>query len=330
VRWRVAVAVVALALPRVAAAADDPLARARAVLGSASREGRLGPFRLLTDLGSERQLRRWDRIATALPAAYGARFALEPIDLDESWVVLFSHRDEYARFAGGLAAAADRPLAGHALPGIAALPEGRGPEETAQLLVHELTHLLHRAAGLPPLPPWLEEGMANDLAFSKIDSAGRLALGTVSGSTFMSEARLPVTIVDFGASKQTARIHPPEEQIWGNEMFHHSGARASLVDFAAALAGRRATPLATLLALPAAAFARGDGFAERYAQSAFFVRFLLDDARPARAAAFRDFLAWTAAGRPATAEELERTLDVSLADLEPEFHAWLAMQTEGL
>ncbi|MGH9464350.1 MAG: hypothetical protein ACRD0X_01805, partial [Thermoanaerobaculia bacterium] len=287
-------------------------------------------FRLLTDLASERQLRRLERIATALPAAYGSRFALEPGDLDASWVVLFSRRDEYARFAGSLAAAADRPLAGHALPGLAALPESGGPEATAQLLVHELAHLLHRAAGLPPLPPWLEEGMANDLAFSKMDSAGRLALDTVSGSAFMSEARLPVTIVDLGASKQTARIHPPEEQIWGNEMFHYAGALASLKELVATVAARRATPLPALLSMPAAEFARGEGFAERYAQSAFFVRFLLDDARPHRAAAFRAFLAWTGAGRPATPEELARTLDASLSDLEPEFHAWLAMQAEGL
>ncbi len=321
---------VALAFSRTASADDEPLARARAALGQAGRESSLGPFRLLTDVGSQRRLRHLDRVAGALPEAYGERFALEPTVLGAAWVVLFSSRDAYASFAGDLAAAADRPLAGHSLPGLALVPESGGPEATAQLLVHELTHLLHRAAGLPTLPPWLEEGMANDLAFSKLHSSGRIELGTLAGSSYMSEARVPVTIVDFGASKQTARLHPPEEQIWGNELFHHSGARASLVDLTQALAKRQTTPLATLLALPAAEFARGEGFGERYAQSAFFVRFLLDEARPSRAGAFRDFLAWTAAGRPPTADELARTLDTSIPELEPEFHAWLAMQAEGL
>jgi hypothetical protein len=284
---------------------------------------------LLTDIGAERRLRRFERLASGLPAAYGERYALEPAGLDEAWVVLFARGEDYLRYAGDLAVATRRPLLGHSMAGLAALPADIGADEVAQVLVHELAHLLHRAAGLPPLPPWLEEGMANDLAFSRVDSAGRLALDTVNGSTFMSEGRLPVTIVDLNASKQTMRIHPPEEQIWGNEIFHYSGARASLVDLAALVGQRRVTPLATLVALPPAEFARGEGFQERYAQSAFLVRFLLDDAEPQRAARFREFLAWTDAGREPTADELERTLDVSLEDLEPEFHAWLLMQVEG-
>ena len=82
-------------------------------------------------------------------------------------------------------------------------------------------------------------------------------------------------------------------------------------------------PLAELLAMPAAAFNARSGRPERYAASAFFLRFLLDDDNGRLRQPFQGFLAAVAAGGPADAAALEAALGVSLPALQQRFDGWL-------
>ncbi len=57
----------------------------------------------------------------------------------------------------------------------------REPEEVLQVSIHELTTdlLNDRATGAPALP-WLEEGVATELAFNRLGSNGGVQLGTLA------------------------------------------------------------------------------------------------------------------------------------------------------
>src|SRR6185436_7649016 len=100
--------------------------------------------------------------AGAVDAAYRARYGLDLAGAPAETVVLFRRRrsyDEYLQRTGGPLAAET----GHFAGGVVALyREGRLLEDVRATLVHELVHALGRRGLGPALPPWLDEGMADD------------------------------------------------------------------------------------------------------------------------------------------------------------------------
>ncbi len=282
------------------------LALARQMLGaSPDREPRsLGPFALHTDVEKPRLLRFLSRISSHLPEAYRDRYGLEPRPAGGDAVVLFSREADYRAYEAQVRPETDRGALGHAAYGLAVLYVGRqGPEDVAAVLVHELTHVLsHRTLAAAP-PPWLDEGMANDLAFCRIDGARRLVIGSLGGRSVVIEEHSyqPGGWIDFDQS------------------VHLSGPSATRVQ----LRDRWRTgaiSIEELSYLPAGQFFDPEDRQVHYDASAFFIRYLLDGEEGALAPAFHSFLGSLAGGDP---PDLASHLGRSWPELERGFEAWL-------
>jgi hypothetical protein len=223
------------------------LARARSRLSGAETAGRLGPYALYTDVERSARLDRLDRIASEVEGAYRGRYGRRPLGEPAEAVVLFAREKDYRAFQNESARLSGLAASGHSGHGLVALYDGGRPgEELASTLVHELAHLLNRRAVGPILPSWLDEGIADDLAQSRIDARGRIEPGTLGGVTVRASRRV--------------------------EMY---GARAALEQLARGVEAGRLRPLPELLSLEWERFV-GRGSDLHYAQSSFFVRYLLD------------------------------------------------------
>ncbi|MEM7353699.1 MAG: SH3 domain-containing protein, partial [Acidobacteriota bacterium] len=244
------------------AAVAGRLTLAREVLGlGPGKPATLGPFDLLTDVEDRAVLRFLDRIAHHLPEAYRDRFQLDRPATAAEAVVLFAQEDDYRVYESKVRPEAERGALGHADGQLAVLYVGRqSPEEVAAILVHELTHVLNRRNLITPPPPWLEEGMANDLAFGRIDPSGRLQLATLGGRSVVVEEH----------------FYQPGGWLDADRTIHLSGPLG-----AASLLRRRwqATDppsLRQLTGLTASTFFDPEDRQLRYDVSTFFVRYLLD------------------------------------------------------
>lgn len=285
------------------------LARATASLASPRRLA-LGPFHVVTDVRDEPLLARLGLVAAGLPAVYAQRYGLDPGVEADQHVVLFSREESYAAFE--LETTALRGYASKAHGGgVAVVVAGdRTPERVIELLVHELAHLLNRRALSPDpggLPPWLEEGIAAELSYSRVSAGGRLEPGTLRNArTVRRNLRYfpPITV---------PLVTPDSPQKLANNL-------ADLVW------QREALPLAKLGLLPWAEFVRADTRKTAYAESANLVRYLLAGRRGAYADRFRGFLREVAEGMPAEIEALWSRLQVSPEAFEREFQAWLVAQ----
>ncbi len=314
-----ATATEAPAAPAVPDASAERLASALARLVPQPATGRLGPFALHTDVEDARRLAWLQRVAELLPAAYGERFRLAPPAAPGGTVVLFDELADYEAFArhaegvelpvtrgvvlAGTASVFERSD-GHAASGIAALYAGGEDRAAATaVLVHELAHLLNRAAFGRPLPTWLEEALANDLSWSEIDGDGRLRLGSAGGST---------------------RVTPPQRGS-GAVLVERQGAQASRRLLLAAWKERRLPRLPAVLAMSWKEFVAPPGRSLHYALSTELVRLLLDG-DPQRAAGFRAFLAEVAGGAEPSIDLLEQRVGDSVAALQRELELQLTRQ----
>ncbi len=277
----------------------DRRRRVHELLGEAGREVALGPFAMLTDLPAEVRLGRIPVVAERLHESFRERYGMEPGVGPAGTVVLFRTEEAYRRFEAEDVAVAELGLDGHASSDLAALFLGdRTPEEVQPLLIHELTHLLNRRVFTTTPPPWLEEGMANDLAYSQADREGRLVAGTVGGRA--TESRRVVRL---------------------------SGPNAALSRLAKAAGQARLTPLAELTDYSWSEFQRPEGRPLRYAESAFFLRYLLDADRGRHAGTARTWIAQVARRGTAAAPELADALGVPWAELDAGYAAWLRTQS---
>ena len=275
------------------------LGLARARLSPPEIIGRAGPYLLYTDLRDPGRLSFYDRVATALDSAYRNRYGVSPIGDPAEAVVLFTRESDYRGFLTQATSVAELPASGHTGHGIVSLFDGRRPDaEVASTLVHELSHLLNRRAIGPALPSWLEEGIADDLSLSRIDRSGRLVPGTLGGVTVRAGRRI--------------EMH---------------GARASLQALIQAAGAGRLRPLPQLLALDWDEFVRQDG-ALNYAQSSFFIRYLLEGEQGALAPGFRAFLREVSNGAPPEPEALRQKLGRTWPMLEAGFRLWILNQRE--
>ena len=298
--WKLALAREMLALP-ARAAKRQPNAT-------------LGPFDLVTDVSNRRLLRFLARIALSLRAAFRDRFGVDPGPGTDEAVILFSREKDYRAYEAEVRPETDRGTLGHADQGLAILYVGRqGPDDVAAVLVHELVHVLNRRWLATVPPPWLEEGLANDLAFSRIDGAGRLDLGSLGGRNVLIEEHFyqPGGWIDF------------------EQAVHLSGPAATFSLLAKRWREGGAVSLELLCDLLASEFFETEDRQVRYDASTFFVRYLLDGEDGELAPRFRAFLASLATGGSADPDTLASSLGRSWAQLEAGFKMWLEGFSSG-
>jgi hypothetical protein len=172
--------------------------------------------------------------------------------------------------------------------------EGSSDRAVVPVLRHELGHLLNRRALGPALPPWLDEGIADDLAAFELDD------------------RLAPRESPLAAMR---RINGDTVEIWG--------ALAGLDDLARSFVTAGAPKLSTLLGLDWDAFVEEPAAGRNYAASAWLVRYLLDEETGLKPA-FRGFLRQVARGGGGGADGLEQELGRSLAQIEAGWRAYVA------
>lgn len=276
---------------------EERLAWARTRLMPPEVVGKVGPYVVYTDLRDPARLSFFDRAAAGLDAVYRSRYRVSPIGDPAEAVVLFSRESDYRAFLGQATTLAGLPASGHTGHGVVSLYDGRRPQgEVASTLVHELAHLLNRRAIGPALPSWLDEGIADDLSQSQIDRSGRLLPGTLGGVTVQGGGRI--------------EMH---------------GARAALQDLLDAAAAGKLRPLPQLLALDWGEFVRQNGELN-YAQSSFFVRYLLQGEQGSLAPGFHAFLQEVSNGKPPEPEALREKLGRTWPMLEAGFRLWVLGQ----
>lgn len=276
----------------------EALAAARALLGGGGREGEAGPYALFTDVDDEHLLGLLDRAAASLEAAYAERFGRRPIDMPREAVVLFRDEGDYRALQSESSRLLGLTPAGHTTSGMVVLYVGeRSSGLVAATLIHELTHLLNRRALGPALPSWLDEGLADDLAFSELDAAGAPRLGTLA--------------LERRQDEETVSIGGGVAALW--QLRDHLS-----------LGGMR--DVRELLELDWESFVRGDRARLNYSAAAFFIRFLLDADNGRYHGAFQAFLADVAAGHPPTAATLGEHLETSWPTLSARFRLWIETQ----
>ena len=301
-----------LPLPSVAAVTIGPseldrrLGLARAALGVARATGRLGPYSLMTDVTDRRLLARLRAIANSIDTLYEERFGLAVPPAGSQTVALFAAESSYRSFEAQATAGNDLGARGHTGGSLAAMfVEAQRLDDVAELVVHELTHLLNRRALGDAIPSWLEEGLANDLSYSSIDRQGRLKPGTLSGRSSL-------------VSTRTSR------------MLVFEGPFASLNQILRDRARRQSTPLERLVELNREDFLRRQDRERHYIESTFLVRYLLDGERRRHAEGFRRYLGEVAAGEEPDSARLLELLGGNWRQLELGLGNYLRLQAAYL
>jgi len=300
------------------------LARARELLGARAREATLGPYRLVTDLGVDRLDPSLERLVSTLADSYRERFGLDPGPPRGEVIVIFTREREYRDFerddlrlegletqgyaATALLTDADEPTVDDVGTLVVTYLGDRHPQLLREILVHELTHMLNRRAVGPYLPPWLEEGLAEDLAFSRIDASGRLMLGSWGGS---------VATRAYAWNPRAASLSTT-----------FSGSRAALDALLKSWRSPYRPELELLSRLSWEMLVTPASRPLLYAQSAFLTRYLLDGAGDESAVNFRAYLADVAGGELGS-DALWSRLDSRPGELEEDLYLWLRRRAEA-
>ncbi|MEM9406813.1 MAG: hypothetical protein AAGA81_12325 [Acidobacteriota bacterium] len=222
-----------------------------------------------------------------LEAAYRSRYRLQPLGDAAETIVVFREEESYRGFQDTAPRIAGLQSAGHSMRGLVALFKGDRPYgDVRDTLRHEITHLLNRRALGPALPPWLDEGLADEFAL----------LSATQGDDPFSAYRFTL----------------------GNETLYR-GPLASLRILLQTRDGGRWLSLERLLGMDWDQFVRGGQGAMRYAQSSLFVHWLLE-AYPEE---FHRYLNSVSLGRPAGAAELSRACGREIRELDEQFQRWL-------
>lgn len=159
----------------------DRLDRALGLFGDTIPPASLGPYTLYTDVTDGPLLDSLSTLARGMVAAYRERFGLDPGPVTNEVVVLFAEEQDYRQFESTEPRIANSQSQGYTSEGLSILFTDRQHKDAIRaVLIHELTHLLNRRAFRSEIPPWLEEGMAQDLAFCRISQEGHVRLGTLS------------------------------------------------------------------------------------------------------------------------------------------------------
>jgi hypothetical protein len=284
--------------PRLESAAieggAERIARARQGMQPQGREARLGPWRLVTDVPAG-ELKGLDAVAAHLPEAFTSRTGLATRPIPGQAVAIFSSDGGYESFAqtDGRRIPA---IPGHVRAGLAAMAVGFDLPETRARLVHELTHLLSRNALGEGIPPWLDEGLSEDLAWCRVDAAGRLRPDTL-------DVHVDTIVTTTGV------VHAREGPLIQVREWLAS-ARAGLVP-----------PLTPLLSPDSRFFSDSAERLKAITTSAMLVRWCLADS--ARAAAFQEFLTAVSLGGATDANALAAALGTDVPGLQKAFLKYL-------
>lgn len=275
----------------------EQMAAARELLGSDEPAGSLGPYTLYTDVENPGvRYAHLSRLAGELETIYTRRYGVRPVGEPREAVLIFRQEARYRLFQARDERLQGLPAGGHATHGLVALYDsGRRRDELTATLAHELVHLLNVRALGPALPPWLDEGMADDLSSSEITPAGDLRPERLGGST-----------------------------VRGVGSLEFSGAVAALRSLNAAYARAETAPkLADLVELDWFGFVRSDDLALHYAHAGFFIRYLVDGEDGTLRPAFHRFLRRLADGGPASGEALRAELGRSWEELDAGLAAYV-------
>ena len=277
--------------------AAELLAAARELMGDDARELPCGPFLLVTDVAGP-VVERCPRLAGQLDRLYARRTGLEPVGEPAEAILLFDSHGAFVIFRTRVSPASRRHAFAAPARGIVALASGgRLVEQVQATLVHELAHLLNRRFLGPALPSWLDEGLAEELAMSRIADDGTL---------------VPDSLGHWEAGNKRARLM--------------GGGQVDLGSLRTRLRRGELPTLEELIRLDRAGFQAELRFQIHYSLSAFWVRYLLSGESPAGADGFRSFLAAVAAGEPLDEELLLSRLGAGWPELETGFRVWLLGQ----
>ena len=222
-----------------------------------------------------------------LESRYRRRFRLSPIGKAVETVVIFDTEQRYRDFENTAPALAGLGSAGHSTRGLIALFRGdRSQTDVVETLRHEVVHLLNRRAIGPALPPWLEEGLADELA----------VLAELQEED-------PFAAHRFRLGKQTL----------------YRGPLASLRLLLQAEASGQWVSLQRMLGMDWEQFVKGGRSSLLYAESSFFVHWLLETDENA----FHRYLNSISVGRPASAAELSRSFGRTVSQLDEEYRSWI-------
>lgn len=167
-------------VPRPSRSIDPQwLGLAKQHLSGGGREGRCGPYPLLTDVEPGPLLEACDRLAAFLDDVYRRRFGVEPMGQGGETILLFRRLDAFQRFVRA-EGSASVGYAGHASStrGYLVMYSGsQDLEDVVVTLVHELTHLVNWRALGGPLPRWLSEGLADGIG----DATTAAGIGPLQG-----------------------------------------------------------------------------------------------------------------------------------------------------
>jgi len=278
-------------VPLPARAADpEILARAFAALPGDDAGRDLGPYTLYTDVDDPGLLGRLAAVASGLEATYRRRYGLDPGSAAGQAVVLFAREADYRAFASGDLTYAGLGEGGHAGFGVAALfAQGSQGWQVTALLVHELTHLM------------------NGRSDSRVDDEGSLVPGTLGGVREVSGVER--TRTEDGDVLQTTVTT--------------EGAYAALDRLTRRLDQGQLPPLATLTGLSWREIVAPGLREAAYAESAFFIRYLLDGGDEALSRGFRRYLGAIAAGGDGGPDSLQTSLGRDWPELDRGFGRWL-------
>jgi len=277
----------------------EKVRRARLFLEEGGVEARCGSYILYTDASDSSIAEDCGQLASHLEGVYRNRFGLTPVSGPAEAIFLFLSQDAYEAFISD-----DERIPaekeGHAAParGYLALHSENLPRQAViSTLVHELTHLINRRALGPALPPWLSEGLADDLAESRLDESGRLVPGELGGFSLASEA-----------------------------VIQHFGGVVSAGKLIEALDSSELPELRELVQMGSDEFHEAPREALHYALSSFWVRYLLSGAPGSEPAGFRAYLSAVASGESITRGLLIDRLGGDWRRLEAGFRTWLRFQ----
>ena len=261
----------------------------------------VGPYTLLTDVEDPTLIRELERQASPLDSVYARRYGRTPIGNPAESLVLYSREAPYRVIQHQTGHLHGLEAAGHATQGMVLFYVGkRRRHEIRSTLAHEVGHLINRRALGPALPPWLDEGIADDLANGKMTADGLYRPEELSGLSLD----------------------------WGD---HHTfeGGWASLLNLERAINNGKMPSLQELLSHDWQTF-MGHESRLNYDASSFWIRFLLDDPDGPMADALKSFFDDVAEGRAIDPENLRRKLDQPWSSLDTAFRAWVVAKARKL
>ena len=262
----------------------------------------LGGYTLYTDLPNQAALGAYlEPVLEAVEGAYAERYGLRPgpPPVEPPAVVIYARAEAYEQLRRSEPMLAAVTTSGHATAGLVALnAERRDRDSVAKLVVHEVTHMLNRRTFMPSdLPLWLEEGLAEDLANSRIDERGQLHPEQLGGQVRRRYASIT-----------------------------YRGGQASLRQLLSYAEGKPPRTVAELMATPRDTFLADP--LPYYAQAAFWVRYLVEE--PQLRPGFQRFLRAVAQGEEyeVSAASLQRYLGQPWPELETGFATWMSNEVQ--